>query len=172
MSDEMPAVQPPSAARTLALLPVIVVLITGYIAVGTVLGIAASLFAGFFFLVYWLAMKQGAPKEFAPTLLGGLGGLGLAWVIHTLPASFGMPGQIVGTVLLLAAIYVQIRDLWPLVINLPFMLFMTLGLVPQVAEQADFVGMGFAVIFAAAYFGGAQYLGVRLARRAATAKPA
>lgn len=173
MNRETSATPPPSVGKALIMLPIIAALIAGYIAIGGLLGIEA-LFAGFFFLLYWAGIRHGDPREFAPTLIGALGGLALAWLLHMLPASFGAPGIVAGLLLVVAAVYAQIRHSWPLMINLAFMLFLTLGTATPVAKEADFIGMGFAILLSAAYFGGALFLVARLrrGRTAAVAEPA
>ena len=72
-----------------------------------------------------------------------------------------------------AAVYMQIRNSFPLVINLAFMLFLTLATVPILAQEADFVGMGAAILLSAGYFGGALFLVAKLGRgRTAATEPA
>ena len=172
MNENVPAASPPSAGRALLMLPVIAGLIAAYMALGNMLGIV-SIFAGFFFLLYWAGIKHADPGAFAPTLLGGLGGLVLAFLLHVLPADFGAIGGAAALLLVVTAIYIQIRELFPLVINLAFMLYLTLGTVPAVAETADFIGMGIAVLLAASFFGGLMFLVGRWNRkRSALAEPA
>jgi hypothetical protein len=172
MNENVPAAGPLSAGRALLMLPIIAGLIAAYMALGSMLGIA-SLFAGFLFLLYWAGIKHADPKEFAPALLGGLGGLVLAFLLHVLPADFGAIGMAAALLLVVVAVYVQLRELCPLVINLAFMLHLTLGTVPPVAKEADFIGMGTAVLLAASFFGGLLYLVRRLnQRRPASPGPA
>jgi len=172
MNENVPAAGPPSAGRALLMLPIIAGLIAAYMAFGSMLGIA-SLFAGLFFLLYWAGIKHADPKEFAPALLGGLGGLVLAFLLHLLPADFGAIGMAAAWLLVVTAIYVQIRELCPLFINLAFMLYLALGTVPPIATEADFIGMGLAILLAASFFGGVLFLVRRLNRkRSASAEPA
>ncbi|MDB5577012.1 MAG: hypothetical protein JWR80_2188 [Bradyrhizobium sp.] len=172
MNENVPGAGPPSARRVLLMLPIFAGLIAAYMALGTVLGIA-SLFAGIFFLLYWAGIKHADPKEFAPALLGGLGGLILAFLLHVLPVDFGAIGMAAALLLVVAAVYVQLRALCPLVINLAFMLHLTLGTVPSVAKDADFIGMGMAILLAASFFGGLLFLVRWLNRkRSASAEPA
>lgn len=172
MDRKLPAGAPPSAGKALIMLPVIAALIAGYIAIGGLLGIEA-LFAGFFFLLYWAGIRHADPKEYAPALLGGLSGLVLAWLLHMLPAKFGIAGMTAAILMVFAAVYMQIRNSFPLVINLAFMLFLTLATVPILAQEADFVGMGAAILLSAGYFGGALFLVAKLGRgRTAATEPA
>jgi hypothetical protein len=161
MSNETPA--RPSVAKALAMLPIIAILIAGYLALGSMLGVM-SLFAGFFFLLYWIAFRHGDMKEFAPALVGSLGGLACAYLIHVLPAAHGIAGIIVAAVLVFAAIYADIRKSCPLALNPAFMLFLTLGTVPPVVKEADFLGMALAILLSASYFGGVLFLITRLTR--------
>ena len=163
MTQETVAAAPPSVGRTWAIIAAIAVLVAAYMAMGAVLKIT-PLFAGYFFLLYWVGIKHAAPKEFAPTLLGALAGLALAWLLHVVPIAFGTAGMISVIALVVAAIYVQIRNSLPLIINLSFMLFMTLGTVPPVAGEGDFLGMALAVLLAAGFFGGMLFLATRFGK--------
>jgi hypothetical protein len=172
MSENMQAAGPPTPGRALLMLPIISVFLAVYLGLGTMLGIA-SLFGGFFFMLYWTGIKQADPKEFAPTLLGGLGGIASAYVFYILPATFGAIGMTAAILLIVAAVYVQIRELSPLFINMPFMLFLSLGTIPPIAKDADFIGMAMALVLAASYVGGIRFIAAWLnRRRSATAEPA
>lgn len=164
MADTSPAPQLSvlkAALVTVAVLVVVAILIGIY----TLLGIK-PLFAGFLFALYWTAVKHADFKEFAPSVIGGLGGLALAAALHHLPQMYGTPGLAAALAGIVVAIFVQIRNSAPLLVNAAFMLYLTVGTIPAVGAMEDFPGMAFALVVGAAYCGGLFWLMGRLSGRA------
>ncbi|HEY4546597.1 MAG TPA: hypothetical protein VIG90_09260 [Pedomonas sp.] len=158
---------PKAALITAAVLVVVAILIGIYMLLDI-----TPLFAGFLFALYWAGIKHTDFKEFAPALVGGLGGLALAAGLHHLPQLYGNAGLAAALVVVVLAIYAQIRNSVPLLVNASFMLYLTVGTIPAVGAQEDYPGMAFALIVGAAYCGGLVWLMGRLAgAKAQTAAP-
>lgn len=151
MSDTPIEPPPPTARRALLMLPAIVTVVVGFIALCGVLGLKSP-FVGFFFAIYWAGIRHAAWPEFLPALIGGLAGLATAWAVH-LAVPQGMP-MLAGVIaLILVAIFLDLVRWVPMVVNTSFMIFLTLAAAPPVMMQADFGGMAIALLLAAAYFG-------------------
>jgi len=129
------------------------------------------LFAGFLFALYWAGIKHSDLKEFTPALVGGLGGLALAAGLHHLPQLYGTAGMAAALAVVVWAIYTQIRNSLPMLVNPAFMLYLTVGTIPAVGAQEDYPGMAFALVVGAAYCGGLIWLMGRLSGASAKAQP-
>jgi hypothetical protein len=151
---EMPATPPPVPVKTaLILLPVILLLLVGYIAICVVLGLTMAMFAGFLLLFHWAGVRHSAPAQFLPSLFGALAGTGLAWLLAIAPP-LGMPLYVVAIALICVALFVDMVRWMPMVINTSFMLFLTIGTALPVAEKGNFPDIFAALLLGAAYFGG------------------
>lgn len=158
---------PKAALITAAVVVVVALLIGAYYLLNI-----QPLFAGFLFALYWAAIKHSDFKEFAPSLVGALGGLALAAGLHYLPQLYGNAGMAAALAIVIWAIYTQIRNSLPLLVNAAFMLYLTVGTIPAVGAQEDYLGMAFAVVVSAAYCGGLIWLIGRLGTaKAQTADP-
>ncbi|HPU16786.1 MAG TPA: hypothetical protein PK808_11920 [Polymorphobacter sp.] len=150
---ETPAVPPPAPVKTaLKMVVVIPVLLIAYIMICGALGLT-TMYTGFFFVLYWGAVRHAAPDQFLPALVGSIAGLGLAW-LATLMAPQGTPGLIVVIGLILLALFLDMVRWVPLVFNTAFMLFLTVGGIPPVAEKGNFGEMILTLLVAAGFFGG------------------
>lgn len=123
-----------------------------FVGAAWMLGIA-PLYAGFLFLLYFGSIKQGVPRELPAALIGALGGVSLAALLHILPAQFGTAGIVAIAVLLFAAVYASLVGWVPLLINTSFMIYLTVVAIPAVQAQADFLGIAGAILLAAAFAG-------------------
>ena len=142
----------------LALVPIIGI----FFAIGSALGVASFLFVGFLFILYWAGIKGMDPSEFAPALGGCLGGLGLAFLLHSLPTVLGMVGMAIALAGVVVAIYLLIRGQATLIVNNAFMLLLTLGNPMIFEKDADFAAGAVAILAAAAYAGSLAFLLKRL----------
>lgn len=149
-----PSAPPPPAGlpplKALLVLLALIIIIGSYIAIASALG-TGSIFAGFLFALYWTGLKDARQEEFLPAALGAIGGVAMAWLMHALGAVPGVAGQLTVLGVALVAVYCLLAGLFPVVINLCFMLFLTVATIPVVATQADFSGMIIATLLAMAY---------------------
>jgi len=129
------------------------------------------LFAGFLFALYWMGVKHCDLKEFLPSVVGALGGLALAAGLHYLPLHYGNPGLFAALAVVVLAIFMQVRNSLPQLVNLSFMLYLTVGTIPAVAALNDYPGMAYALLVAAAFCGGLIWLMGRVSG-ASKAQPA
>jgi hypothetical protein len=127
-------------------------------------------YMGFLFLFYWMGIMQQSMKVFMPSLVGGLAGIGMAWLLLALPAIAG-PIALYGAVALLAgAVFCLIRGQFGLVVNNSMMLYLTVATIPDIKIADNVLEMAAALLVAAGYsFAVATMLGWVMARRAAKA---
>lgn len=131
----------------------------------TQIGVIDFLFAGFLFILYWAGIKAMAPHEFAPALVGSLGGLGMAYLLHALPLMFGIAGAVVAGLAVALSIYLIVRQQVPMLINNAFMLLLTVGTSFAFAADLHFGAAAAAILLAAAYTGGLVLIGRAVASR-------
>ena len=152
MSQKLETPAPPPAIA-LVITIIVVVAFVGWIILGPkFLGIT-SFFASFLFFWYWAAVEAADMKQWAQSTIGALVGLGLAWQSHWLPSEFGTPGFIGSILLIIAAVYFQITNKIPLVINRCAMLFLTVLAAPAILEKLDTLEVAMAIGLGALYFG-------------------
>lgn len=151
--DSSPTAARPTVAQALLVLAAVVVVIAGYIALSTALGIRES-YIGFVFVFYWLSLEHGKAQRLPAIILGACFGLATAWLLqyslHSGHVDLLMP-------LFLAAVAFSIVCLvlgWlPLVMNTPAMLILTVFTIPHIQQAADFPRLYLALAFATVYFG-------------------
>jgi len=148
----------PAPAQAVALIIALVPIIGLFFAIGSALGVTHFLFVGFVFILYWTGIKGMEPSEFAPALFGCLGGLGLAYLLHSLPVALGMAGMAIALAGVVIAVYLLIRGQAGLLINNAFMLLLTLGNPIVFERDADFAAAAIAILAAAAYAGALAFL--------------
>lgn len=167
MTEQTP---PPSAASAVTPIQAVITLIAlvplvgCLLAIGQMVGIADFLFAGFLFVLYWTGIKGMVPHEFAPALLGSLGGLGLAYLIHVLPALFGISGSVLASAALGLSIYLLIRGQASIVINYAFMLLLTVATSFAFKADTHYGAAAASIILAAAYTGALVLIGRAVSR--------
>ena len=148
----------PAPAQAVLVILALVPIIGIFYAIGSALGVASFLFFGFIFVLYWAGIKGMNPAEFAPALCGSLGGLGMAFLLHSLPTVLGMAGMAIAVTGVVVAIYLLIRGQASLIVNNAFMLLLTLGNPIIFERDADFAAAAVAIVTAAAYVGGLAFL--------------
>lgn len=160
------------AVPALAMLVALVPLIALFMWLAATLGIAKFQFAGFLFILYWTGIKGMAPAAFWPSLLGFLGGLALAFLVHVLPPMLGTVGfAIVGLGVALAT-WLLIREQAAMLVNHAFMVMLTIGTSPAFGARGDYAAAAIAILLGALYAGALVLLIGRLIRlRAARVTP-
>ena len=158
----------PAPAQAVAGVIITVVVVALKLVIGTTLRIPALCMV-FLFATYWGSIRHLALADWMPSAVGGLAGIGLAWLLHVLPAAHGLPGVLLALAPTLVAIYFLIRRKLALLINPSFLLFLTVATIPSQATTVSHAGMAMGMLFGAAYAGGLTLLVQRLAaRRTAT----
>lgn len=145
----------------------VVLLIAGFIALGLVLGLT-PLYAGFLLLWYWGSIDGVEGGALAPLLVGAIGGTATAWLLQYGAVQGGLIGVLAVLALIVAAIYAQLRGWLPLLINRPYMLYLTVMAAPLLQAGESFAHVMAAIVAATLYFGGIVTAGrLVMARRAA-----
>jgi hypothetical protein len=147
------------------ILLLVLAIIVGWIAIGSMLLGITSFFASFLFLWYWAAVEQADFKQWPQCLAGALFGLLLAWASHYLPVRFGGAGLGVALALLVAAVYVQIMNWAPQVCNRSAMLFLTVLAAPALLEKLNLAETALAITGGALFVGGVVKLAMMAVAR-------
>ena len=148
----------PNAVRltpksALLVLIAIITLVTGYMLLGTALGVSDYLAMGFMFALYWGGIKGMEPSEFAPAVLGSLSGIGLAYAVHVVPNAMGTLGLVAVLTTIIAIVYASLLHILPMIINNALMLYLTIGTASFFNQHEGFLKSVVAVILIAAYTG-------------------
>ena len=117
-----------------------------------VLGVGMS-YLGFLFLLYWAGIMRQSAKEFLPALLGALSGVGLAWLLVAAPSVFGSIAQYAGIAIMVAVVFVYLREEARLVANNATMLYLIFATVPELDVARNVVTMAKSISISAAYMG-------------------
>lgn len=165
MSDETASAMPGGKAAMIT--GGVVLLIVGFIALGFLLGLT-PLYAGFLLLWYWGSVDMIEGKALAPLLVGACGGTATAWLLQYGAVHGGLVGALPVLGLIVAAIYAQLRGWLPLLINRPYMLYLTVMAAPLLQAGESFGHAMASIIAATLYFGGVVTAGrIVMARRSA-----
>ena len=156
-TDVKPSHQRPGVGATLLLMIGVVPFMAGLFGLYHLLGIGMPLF-GLLFLVYWAAILQQDLKAYWPTVLGGLLGILLGWLLIGLPGQIGTPGTVVSLIALVAVLFCFMRGHARLVVNNATMLFLTVATAAELQIGAQAVVMAQSLLLAAAYMGGVALL--------------
>jgi hypothetical protein len=145
----------------------VVLLIAGFIALGFLLGLT-PLYAGFLLLWYWGSVDMVEGRALASLLVGACGGTATAWLLQFGAVHGGLAGVAPVLGLIVAAIYAQLRGSLPLLINRPYMLYLTVMAAPLLQAGESFAHVMAAIVAATLYFGGVVTAGrMMMARRSA-----
>lgn len=143
-----------------------VVLIAGFIAIGAVMHIV-PLYAGFLLLWYWTSVAHSDLRALAPTIIGGLVGAGLSYMLQTGAAIGSVPLMLLALGLMVVVLFVVIAGRLPLVCNASTMLYITVFNAPALQKAEDFRQVIIATVLGLIWFGGCIGLLERFARRPA-----
>ena len=156
----------PGVGQTLLLLIGVVPFMAGLFGLYNVLGVGAPA-VGLLFLVYWAAILRQDFATYLPTVLGGLGGLLLAWLLIGLPLRMGQAGTIIAVGALVAVLFCFMRGQGRLVVNNATMLFLTVATIPELKVAGNAVVMAESLLLAAAYMGAVAGLVLVVTKRLA-----
>jgi hypothetical protein len=163
-ADAAPTLKPLQAAL---LLPFLLVLGAGFLALSTVLG-SQEFYVGFFFLLYWTAFQQSSLEALPNTIYGAFFGLLLAYASYALNARFGVAtGGLIFLAIFLPILYCLLLNWLTAFINPSAMLMLTVGTITHVQAHGNFPGMFINLAAAIFYFGGLTWVVARMRARAA-----
>lgn len=106
---------------------------------------------GFLFMLYWLGILGQSMKDFAPALIGALGGIGMGWVLMGLPAIAGPVATYGGAAVMALIIFFFIRGQFRFIINNAMMLYLTVVTIADVGIAQKAPDIAAALLVAAAY---------------------
>ncbi|HTH28769.1 MAG TPA: hypothetical protein VL918_09905 [Sphingobium sp.] len=152
-----------AALLVLATVPFVGLLLTIY----HLLGIT-TVNLGFLFMLYWMGILNQSMKDFVPSLLGGLGGIGMGWVLLGLPVIAGPLATYGGAAVMALIIFFFMRGQFRFIINNGMMLYLTVVTIADVGIARKAPEMAAALLVAAAYcYVATLAMGWFTARRAA-----
>src|ERR1043166_2641642 len=125
-------------------------LLTFYEALGFSIGLTAF---GSLFLLYWAGIQHQAWGEFLPTLVGGLVGIGLAWLLLTAPALWGTAGAAAGFAVLAVVLYFYLRGEGHFVVNNGGMLMLLVATIPELRVGETAPTMAASLVIGASWIG-------------------
>lgn len=165
------AAQPPlTPGKGLLALLAIIVLVALYLWLAHAVGVS-EVWPGMLFVLYWAALEHVQMDRLVPSAVGALCGLGLAFAMQPLPQWLGDAGWAVFLALILVAVYCHVMKWLTTVVNLAFMLYLTVGTIPAVQQHADhanaFAGLLFGIVFMVVLVGGGKWVVARRAGRPA-----
>ncbi|HQS69648.1 MAG: hypothetical protein B7Y36_11315 [Novosphingobium sp. 28-62-57] len=140
--------------KGLVVLAIVIVAVAAFIAVSAALGLAA-VFGGFLFAFYFTGLCHAAPDKFLPASVGAFVGMGIAFALMALPASFGTAGMIAALIVVLGAVYALIMGWAPMAINHATMLFLTVGTIPALQQRGTLAEMALSAGLAVGLIGAA-----------------
>ena len=108
---------------------------------------------GFLLLWHWANLEALEIKRLPATIAGALVGIALAWQVVYLTGIMGSNGTILGLLIMVAAIYLQVINVLPLLFNAAAMLFLTVAAAPLIQLKIDFVELAMATAVGGLFFG-------------------
>ena len=137
---------------TLLLLAGVVVFMAGFFGLFRLLGVQAP-YCGLLFLVYWGAILHQDRGAFFPTVLGGLVGILLSWLLLAWGPREGQIGTIVSLAVLALLLFCFMRGQVRWVVNNSTMLFLTVATISNLHVETNAITMAESLLLGAAYMG-------------------
>ena len=156
----------PSVGATLLLMIGVVPFMAGLFGLYALLGVGLP-GIGLLFLVYWAAILRQDLAAYFPTVLGGLAGVGLGWLLVGAPPLIGMPGTILSVAVLVVVLFCFMRGQAGMVVNNSTMLFLTVATIAELKIGANAVVMAESLLLAAAYMGATAWVVHAITKRRA-----
>jgi hypothetical protein len=152
--------QRPSVLVAALLVIGVIPFMAGLLALYTLLGVGMP-YIGLFFLLYWAGILRQEPSQFLPSVTGALGGLGLGWLLLTLPAGGDLRGQLAAAAVLAAVLFCFMRGHLKILCNNAMMLFLIVGTIPNLQVERSLIEMMASLVISASYMG-AVTIAIRL----------
>lgn len=162
----------PSPVAGLGIVAIVVVAIIGWAILGSMIVDELSLFGGFLMLWHYANIEQLDIKRLPAALAGAVVGLILAWQVVYLTGLYGSTGTIIGLLVMVAAIYLQIINVVPLLFNAAAMLFLTVAAAPLIQLKVNWINLGISTVVGGLFFAGfieaVKWIAAKLMTPAAT----
>ncbi|AGH48802.1 hypothetical protein G432_05375 [Sphingomonas sp. MM-1] len=156
-----------SPVKGLLILLAVIVVLAGYIAAVAALHLSEA-WAGFLFLLYWSMVEQARVDRLAKSIIGAFVGAGTAAMMALLPPLMGAgPGMALFLAVVLLLVYAIIMGWAPIAVNMATMIFLTVGTVPHVQANADFLQIFYGIAAGIVYFGGLALIAGALSKKKA-----
>lgn len=143
----------PGPLAGLGIVAIVVLLVVGWAIIGTMLFSDLTLFGGFLLLWHWANLEQLDIKRMPVTIAGALVGIALAWQVVYLTQLMGGNGTLLGLLIMVAAIYLQVINVLPMLFNAAAMLFLTVAAAPLIQLKVDFAELAVATVVGGVFFG-------------------
>ncbi|MCW1383129.1 hypothetical protein OLX02_09865 [Novosphingobium sp. KCTC 2891] len=163
---------PPSTGLAAGITLAAIILIAGFIALGTALHLQ-PLYAGFTLLWFWTTVDMSDLKKLPAAVIGALAGTATSYMVQ-IGASTGNTALVIAALaIIIIALFMVIAQRMALVFNASYMLFVTVMNAPLIQQGENFQNVFASIALATLYFGGIFYIGSRImAGRAAQAASA
>lgn len=143
------------------ILAVLVASLAAYIMLAAALGV--TVFAGSLVLFFWAGISRLKLKALPAVVVGSLGGILNGALFALLPSLMNAGvGLLLALLVLVVALYLLLVGWLPLLFNQPYMLLLTVTLIPSVLASRQFIQMGESVIYGGMFWGGLVLVGVRV----------
>jgi hypothetical protein len=158
---------PRTIGQSAMLAAIVVIAVAGFILIGHALRLGPA-YAGLLFFWYWAAIDKARFGAMPAALIGSLGGTCTAWLLQIFAHQHNLVGLCAVLIFIVVAIFIQIAELMPIAINIPFMLFLTACGAPLLQERENFPAVLSAIVLSALYFGSIVLAVTSLPRGAGT----
>lgn len=159
-----------SALQTVLLLGGVTIVVGVLFSVYGLLGVPPGLTAfGSLFLLYWAGLQKQVAAEFLPSLLGGLAGIALGWVLVVGPVLWGPPAAIFAFALLACTLFAYLRGDAHFIVNSATMMNLVLATIPELRLRDNVLVIAESLIVGAAYIGLVTMMAGRVRARIARA---
>jgi hypothetical protein len=151
---EASANEPKSPLSTMLLLVGVAIVVGGLLGFYQALGFSVGMTAfGSLFLLYWAGIQHQAWGEFLPALIGGLVGIGLAWLLLTAPTLGGTAGAFLGFAVLAVVLYFYLRGQGRLVVSNGTMVMLLVATIPELQVGQNAPKMVASLVIGAVWIG-------------------
>ena len=166
-ADSHTATPPPSTGIAAAITFAAIVLIAGFIAIGTALHLQ-PLYAGFTLLWFWSSVDASDIKKLPAAVIGALAGTATSYLVQYGTVTGNAALVVLALAIIIVALFMVIAQRLPLVFNASYMLFVTVMNAPLIQAGETFANVFASIALSALYFGGIFFVGAKvMANRAA-----
>ena len=156
-----------SAGVALLILLATVPFMAGLLGMYKLLGLRAPFF-GVLFLLYWASMLRQDFKAYLPSVLGGLTGILVGWLLIVMPVLHGRAGTVIAYSVLAALLFCFARGQALLIVNNATLLFLIGAASPEFRVDTHLPDMVACLLVAAAYMGATAWVLQRVGRHRAS----